>query len=223
MRAVRQIDRALKRLYNIETALCAEEFLIFQFPSISKKQIASKELQGALYIRKGTDEQAGDEPSVDLGIYLSPEVRQILESFSDWSSPWTLEQVKAFSVACEEVSHFHYLVFNLERKRPISEFEIELQGEIDKFLLMYFCESLGHKAGLTKFETIFEQLFINYRLADCLNEIQKQRYLDASLYAKKFFQKMKRYLGEGGSVNEMLKQTRMFYNMDLASKISFLH
>jgi hypothetical protein len=222
MRAVRQIDRALKRLYNIETSLCAEEFLIFHFPTVPQKQIASKELQGALYVRRGAEEPGSNELSIDLGIYLSEQVREVLENFPDWSSPWSLEQIKAFSVACEEVSHFHYLVFNLERKRPISEFEIELQGEIDKFLLMYFCESLADNAGLTKFEILFEQLFINYRLAGCLNEIQKQRYLDASLYAKSFFQKMRKHLGSNGSVTEVLKRTRHFYQMDLASKISFL-
>ena len=223
MSAVRQIDRALKRLYNIETPLCAEKFLVNYFPIGTKKQIASKDLEGALYIQQSSVTQESEEPSVDLGIYLSERVRRELKSFPSWQSPWTLEQVKAFSVASEEISHFHYLVFNLERNRSVSEFEIELQGEIDKFLLLFFCESFSGKSGESKFEELFERLFINFRLANSLNEIQRQRYLDASIYAKMFFRKLKRNLAQKRRVSLALKQTRFFYQMDLANKMSFLH
>lgn len=222
MRVVSQIDRAIKKLYNIETSLCAENFLIDSFPDKSIRKVSSKNIEGALYIKQNSPKMDSEDTSIDLGIYFSPGVYEELRNFPRWNHPWTLSQLQAFSVVCEEVSHFHYLIFNLSRQRPVSEFELELQGEIDRFILMFFCEDGIEKNGTRKFDELFEQLFFNYRLASFLTDTQTQRYKDASIYAKRFFQKMKSSFSEREKFSDMLKQARLFYGYDLADKVSFL-
>jgi hypothetical protein len=221
MRAVRQIDQAIKDLYHIETQLCAEDFLLFHFPLSLKQGVPSKSLQGALYVRNSHPNH--QEPEVDLGIYLSPPVREELTTFNDWGKHWTTAQLNAFCVACEEISHFHYLIFNLERNRPVSEFELELQGEIDKFLLVFFAHYSDGRSEIERFEQIFIQLFEEFRLSPGLSELQKQRYLDASQYAKQFFRKFKEHLIDERRRLNFFSKTRQFYQMDLARKIEFLN
>jgi len=223
MRAVRQIDKALKSLYNIETTLCAEQFLIHQFPAIPLNRAGSGDFEGALYIQEKSQDRQKGEVTIDLGIYLSPGVRDQLESFTKWKNPWTLEQLKAFSVASEEVSHFHYLLFNLMRNRPISEFELELQGEIDRFLILFFSKPFGEKSSKIIFDEVYEQLFCNFSFAKRLTVAQRQRYEDASIYAKRFFQKMRASFSEKSKWHLVLKRARIFYQMDLNHKIAFLH
>ncbi|MSP18575.1 MAG: hypothetical protein EXR74_03275 [Bdellovibrionales bacterium] len=223
MLAVTQIDQALKRLYNLETTHCAEDFLLASPPDVHLKKVASKDLQGALYIYSDDSEKIIKEQTVDLGIYLSKGVAEELKTFATWQNPWEIDQVKAFTVATEEVSHFHYLIYNLQRERRVSQFELELQGEIDKFLMLFFCKSLSKEKGRLRFEDVFRQLFSNYQLASHLSQEEKQRYLDASTYAKRFIRKMKTLLGADLTIHQVLKQTRLFYRMDLAYKMAFLH
>ncbi len=223
MLALTQIDQALKRLYNLETNHCAEHFLLPSPPDRYLKKVASKDLQGALYIYSYDTDKLIKEQTVDLGIYLSNGVEEELKTFATWQNPWKIDQLKAFTVATEEVSHFHYLIYNLERERRVSQFELELQGEIDKFLLLFFCKSLSQDKGRLRFEDIFQQLFWNYQLASHLSEEEKERYLDASRYAQRFIRKMKTLFGENLRIPQVLKQTRLFYRMALGYKMAFLH
>ena len=223
MTALSQIDSALKNLYNIESKFCAENFLITDFPVHAIKRAGSKDFEGALYIQQNSSQPIDQEISVEIGIYLSNSVREQLETFTAWVTPWSLDQLKAFSVASEEVSHFHYLIYNLARNRPLTEFELELQGEIDRFLLLFFSKPFSQNSFKTNFEDIFEQLFCNYSFAKRLTKAQRQRYADASSYAKRFCQKMKGLLTERESLPHALKQSRIFYDMDLNHKIAFLH
>ena len=223
MGAVSQIESALKNLYNIESKFCAENFLITHFPPNAIKRAGSRDFEGALYIQQSAIDEKDKEISIELGIYLSNSVREQLETFSHWATPWTLDQLKAFSVASEEISHFHYLIYNLTRNRPLTEFELELQGEIDRFLLLFFCKPFSEKSSKTNCDDLFEQLFCNYTFAERLTRVQRQRYEDASSYAKRFVQKIKPMLIDSTSLHKALKQSRLFYEMDLNHKIAFLH
>ena len=219
MIAVQQIDRALKRLYNLGSNYCAEEFLIKYCPTNLMKKVASKDLNGALYIQPVDSAPDSTEPTVDIGIYLSDEIRNNLDSFVVWSSPWTQSQLQAFSIACEEVSHFHYLVYNLERNRPVSQFELELQGEVDKFFLLFFSEFISSQSRDEKFDILYNQLFFNFRLIPTLTPEQVQRYMDATLYARKFINKIRKDLSKTNSINRVFGIARTYYQKDLAGKV----
>jgi hypothetical protein len=222
MLAVKQIDRAIKYLYNLNPEHCAEKFLIQSIPNLGLSKAASKDLKGALYISPSPPGPKLEEPSVDLGIYLSEDVRELLKNFTTWSPIWTHQQVQAFSIAGEEISHFHYFVFNLNRERPVSEFELELQGEIDKFLLLYFSGFQSEAPKTEKFEWLFEQLFFNFSLLSNLTIIEKQRYLDATVYARRFIQNIRKHLVEGGSIDRAITNAREFYQKELADKVGAL-
>lgn len=221
MLAIQEIDRALKRLYNLNDNYCAEEFLIKYCPVNAQRKAGSKDLKGAVYIQPVEPSANTAEPSVDIGIYLSDDIRMNLESFTGWSTPWSQSQLQAFAVASEEVSHFHYLVHNIERERPVSQFELELQGEVDKFFLLFFSDCVNANDKNEKFDILFKQLFFNFRLISTLTPEQAQRYIDASMYARKFLLGIRKKVSSENSMDRLFEVVRTFYYRDLAGKVGF--
>lgn len=222
---VRKIDRALKALYNLDGTYNAEEFLIKR-PYVSNvsrgihldRMVANAALQGALFIRPGMNRSSTE---ISLGIYLSEGVRKNLATLRRWpQSQWTWEQVDAFSIAAEEVSHFQYLLFHASSGRPVSQLELELQGEIDKFLLTYFAVMAGKHFDERIFESLFEQFFYRFHLAANLNEEQKVRYLDANAFAKRFILRCERHLAGPGGNERAFRLLRRFYRLDATEKLS---
>jgi hypothetical protein len=220
---VRKIDRALKDLYRLDAKYNAEEFLIKK-PYVSHvsrgiyldKMAANAALQGALFIRPGRPAS-----EISLGIYLSEGVRRNLLSFRRWpKSGWSWEQVDAFSVAAEEVSHFQYLVFHASAGRGVSQLELELQGEIDKFLLTYFAVMAGRQFDEKIFGSLFEQFFFRFHLAANLSEEQRARYIQANNFAKHFIRRCEGYLARPGGHERVLRLLRRFYRMSAHEKMS---
>lgn len=227
---IRKIDRALKALYNLDGSYNAEEFLIKR-PLVSAVQrgvrvekAANAQLQGALFIRAAPPARKNETPSdeISLGIYLSKGVRRNLLSFRRWPGvdQWSWEQLDAFSVAAEEVSHFQYLLFHASSGRPVSQLELELQGEIDKFLLTYFAVADGRKFSQKVFESLFEQFFFHFHLAESLTFEQRSRYLEANVLGRKFIRRCGKLFSGPGGTETALRALRRFYRMSAAEKIS---
>jgi hypothetical protein len=214
--AVRQIDRALKRLYNLESQYRAEDFLLSR-PVSSQSKVGNADLRGALYVR-------GEAQELSLGIYLSEAVTHHLSTFKAWRHrKWSRDQIGAFTVATEEISHFHYLLFHATNSRQVTQLELELQGEIDKFLLTYFATRHLSEDFPTVFEALFEQIFYRFHLADHLSAEEKTRYTDANSLARRFIRKQVRWLtGKDPHHEKSLGNLRRFYRVGAGEKISLI-
>lgn len=161
--AIRSMDRALKRLYNLEPGYRAENFLVSR--PVNVKAAGNADFKGALYVR--TNPWAESVADLSLAIYLSEPVVEELASFRSWrTSLWSRAQIAAFTVAAEEISHFHYLLYHASRTRQVSQLELELQGDIDKFLLTYFANFWKVESSEEAFDALFEQLFYRFRLSE---------------------------------------------------------
>jgi hypothetical protein len=210
--AIRRIDRAIKRLYNLDAPHRAEDFLLKAAPSASTRD--------ALFIHTVGE---GAEQELALGISLSEPVQTQLDGFRHWRDrPWTFSQLQAFSVAAEEVSHFHYVIHHAGAGRPVSHLELELQGDIDKFLLSYFAYARAGKENDAFFELLFEQLFYRFSLAQHLNDEERERYLEANRLARRFV--LKRFKGLMASKNyeHALQLLRRFYRLNASEKLSLI-
>lgn len=223
---VRKIDRALKRLYNLDSQYNAEEFLIKRpFVSLVSRGIrldrvvGSARLQGALFIKS----TPRSREEISLGIYLSEGVRRQLSTFRRWpDTAWSWEQLDAFSVAAEEVSHFLYLLFHATGGRPVSQLELELQGEVDKFLMAYFALSAGRKFDSHRFQALVEQFFYRFHLAENLDEEQKARYLEANNLARRFVVKCAPLLADAHRSDKAFRLLRHFYRASPHDKLSLV-
>src|SRR5439155_9237626 len=82
-----------------------------------------------------------------------------------------------FCLVTEKVSHFVYLFFCARAARQVTQLELELQGELDKYLSAVFLLSLQNEGAVAP--GLRELLFRRYRLAGHLTEEGRERYRTA--------------------------------------------
>lgn len=212
--AIIHIDRAIKDLHNLDLELNAEDFIVEV--ALSKQKVANADLQGTLYIFPEGDD-------LELGIFLSEKVRRTLAHYEKWrTTTWNGSQLQAFTVAVEEISHFHYLIHHAHQNRPVSQLALELQGEVDKFLVTYFARLPYVDDREVWFESLYEKLFENFTLASGLSVEQKVRYLEANTLARRFIKQCQSWLLDSKQTPAVLSKIRRFYRLDMPEKQSFL-
>ncbi len=201
---LRRIDKAIKRLYNLDFSRSVEEFLVV---------LPQAKQPGALLVAHAPDK------TLEMGIHLGPTVRKGLKSFPRglWVE-WPRETLQAFTVATEEISHFHYVRYHATQGRQVSQLELEMQGEIDKFLIAYFTNS--ESATKDGFEKLYEQFFLQFRLQVGLDEEEQQRYLEANRLAQRFIRKLADQLQDPHEREAVFRFLRKFYRLNAVEKIS---
>ena len=154
---------------------------------------------------------------MELGIALSPTVQAELNSLDPKPfSMWTHNEINAFSVVSEEISHFKYLVFHSTQQRGVSQLELEFQGEIDKFLLLYIFSKLD-------FNSVFSTLFEHFSISDSLTNEEKDRYQMANQLSKEFLLKNRDCFANDKSFSDFLSLLRALYRMGPQEKFSLKH
>lgn len=204
MSTLRKIEIAIQRIYAFHSPFRAEQFL-----TIGIKAVAPVS-EGALLVR------SGDE--LELGIYLSPRIQESLvripieRGVSDLSAC----ELNSFSIAVEEVSHFHYLIYQAGRGRKVSQLELEIQGEIDRFMICYFSNPNPH----SHFDALFDRLFENFAFASHLTPEQIERYQEAHTLAKNFLLKHMRRLASSENRELLFRLLRRFYRLPAGDKFA---
>ncbi|MBI3295475.1 MAG: hypothetical protein HYZ71_12185 [Deltaproteobacteria bacterium] len=203
-RTLRTVEGALKSLYAIDTPYRAEDFIL------RKQREDLKHLEGALCVRSGE--------TVEVGIHLSPPVKKTATHLplKRPVTEWTFEQLNAFSIVTEEVSHFHYFLFQSHQGRPVSQLELELQGEIDRFLLCLLSVATPEK----DFDNLIDRLFDHYRLRDHVNAEQAARYEEANTLAKNFLLKHLKRISQHRDHEAMLRLLRRYYRLASSEKLA---
>ena len=133
------------------------------------------------------------------------------------AAPFATEKVDldALCVAVEGVSHFVYLTFcGTSLERPVSQIELELQAEIDKFLLLRFV--FGHGA-----DGLVQTLFDRYTLTDGLDGEEVGRYRTANRVARRYARWLDRRLATG-SGGRALADARALYRKPFAAKLEHI-
>lgn len=157
-------------------------------------------------------QQEGDDYL--LSLYLD---QQVYNSFSHPSVPESMchQQAGDFCLAVEGVSHFLYLCWNANFEREVTKLELELQAEVDKYLMLL--EFATADSGL-----VHPWLFDNWKLEDGLNDEEQVRYEKANSYASKYCKGLaQRYMGIG-QTNEMLRELRRFYRKTQKQKLRMI-
>lgn len=123
---VTAIQRHLSAINHIEPAADASEFLLEEH---QRAHLAARE---NLPEREGQLLVLEEEGEVWLGLYLDSRVRGKLAARDPYAR-LDARNLCPFLTAVEETSHFLYLLWSAGHGRPVTRFELELQGEVDKF------------------------------------------------------------------------------------------
>ncbi len=210
---LRQLQRQLSDIYQVGRSHDVRDYLITD-PVIAK-------VIGQDAMLTNTDETllvSHDDEGLALSLYLDADMLERLES-TDPFNALRADALDDLWKVLEGISHFNYVVWKATQDRTVSLLELELQGEIDKFVatMMLALE----QADAELLNRLHGWLFDNVRFHAELDEEQRDRYRSANDYAARFCHGLRdRLINDGQTA---LSQLREFYRLQMADKISHIH
>jgi hypothetical protein len=196
-----RLQLGLEALYRVETRLAIDAFVIdgaerdrMGPTRTPREQLLLREDDGELAMALFVDAAA----LANLERH-DPAARLDDRNFSD------------FCLAVEGVSHFIYMALAAARQRPVSQLELELQAEVDKFVCCVLVN--GQTANLRG------RLFGDVSYAEDLDATERERYRVANEQAGRYAAALERRFVARAETGAMLPEVRRFYRMDLPDKL----
>jgi len=193
-------------LLQIQTQLqelndCRHDLLVTDFLVPSKGQ-------NSMIVKEGGD---GAEVLVCLE-------ERILKKFQNAQMPrdFRWDHLPDLSVVVEELSHFNTFCHKVSGDLSISQIELEVQAEVDKFALAL--EWLEMRNEFEFVHHVFDTLFEKCELGAWVQtDEERQRYHEAHELARSF---CRRILAEKGSREERQRAFKEFYGLNHEQKLS---
>jgi hypothetical protein len=215
-----RLQRLLGGIYDVRIAHDVYDFLVTdrgRLPHAARAGVADEELIVA-QPAEGSDE-------VVMSLYLDPALLERLAR-EDPLRRLHAGNVADYWTALEGVSHFLYLAWNAGHDRPVSLLELEMQAEVDKYVVSYWLlrRQFPHRFPAELRRVLFERTRIDPRL----NRARAGLYREASRYAEKFCRRLEQSLararagaGRAGE-SEVLAELRRFYRLNHARKCAHI-
>jgi hypothetical protein len=211
-----RLQRQLENIYEVRSRYRVGDFLI-RDPALARELDSSetaRELPEKLLIR--TQQDAED---VNLGLYLDPELLRRLEA-NDPTQTLDEHNLHDFWLAIEGISHFLYFTWNAGYERRVSLLEMELQGEVDKYILAAFLFYRQLRGAVP--ERLHQHLFHDMAYDARLNAAELQRYRRANYFAARFCYSLEKLFLRSSAHANMLNTLRRFYRLTQHHKISVI-
>ena len=208
--ALSQIQAHLQGIYELEMEHCISDYLITSRERLDRRYHQAIKSSESLLLFQ-------EEDALHLSVYLENEVLANLK-FDEAGLDLHQGNIQDFCLALEGTSHFVYLIWNATFERCVTRMEMELQAEIDKFIVLSRCarNRSDHVVPGQLRRLLFES--VNYH--ETLTDQEIQRYRDANFYADKYCWLLEsRNLLNKGQQQELLKELRRFYRLNLEDKL----
>jgi hypothetical protein len=204
-----RLQRTLEHLYRVDAGLPVLDFRIDRAALLEVLGAGAAGHRETLLVHRD-----GDETLVAL--FIADDVLARARAFLDGAAAGeAAPHLDEFCVATEGVSHFVYFTFaGAALERPVSQIELELQAEIDKFLVLRLSLAV---AG----EALLESLFDRFRLAGGLSAEAEERYLVANRAGRRYARWLERRIARG-EVEQALRDARALYRKPLAAKLDHI-
>ncbi|MEO7328293.1 MAG: hypothetical protein ABI193_06930 [Minicystis sp.] len=127
-----------------------------------------------------------------------------------------------FDLLCqiiEGVSHFLYVAERARRELPATELELELQAEVDKYLLFAHGTAEAPRFEPARAERLRARLFERITYLHPAGTEQGDRYRMANDLAARFSGRLERRFARHGRFDQMRSELRRFYGASQTEKI----
>jgi len=153
---------------------------------------------------------------LDVSLFLDPAVMRGLpgEGAGQRLHAGNLE---AFWVALEGVSHFLYLVWSAALNRSVTRLEMELQAEVDKFVIA--ARWLQQQSGQLRLDALRSRLFRRVAYRDALDGDSRERYSQANRLAAVYCEVIGDDLLQRRRQPQLDAELRRFYRMGQRQKM----
>lgn len=205
---LQELQLELGKLYEIDIACDIKDFLVTD-PATARR------LQGWQRISKEQLLISQENDVVYMTLYLDRSILSALEEH-DPQKLLNDNNLNAYCIALEGISHFLYLTWRIGHQRPVTQLELELQAEIDKYIFtsLLFLQQYSNNR-INSHELLFEQVSFH----PDLNAAENSRYLTANRYAAKYCSSLKSGLHPEGVTPSLANELRRFYRLPLGEKL----
>jgi hypothetical protein len=208
-----RLQHLLESIYEVHSGYLVADFLIDD-PGLARELDVSetaRELPEKLLIHQQ------DEDAVNIALYLDPGLLQRLEA-SDPTEWLHGENLHDFWLALEGISHFLYFTWNAGYERRVSLLEMELQGEVDKYVLAAFLFHSQRQGEVPA--RLHQHLFQNVVYDTRLTAAELQRYRSANDFAARFCCHLESMFLRQRFCDGLFNTLRRFYRLTQRHKIS---
>jgi hypothetical protein len=165
--------------------------------------------------------EGGDE-GIELGLYIGEEDLERLTEVDLASSPMPASSFELLLLAIEEVSHFAYLAYSASREKRVTELELELQAEVDKFVTFTLLYAARNRGRVPK--DLLDRIFGDVTLRPDLDSERRERYTAASSLASRYCSYVvQSALERDCGLAPLLAELRSFYRLSQRGKIGRIH
>lgn len=208
-----RLQRGLEDIYRLDLEVDVEDFLCRE--DVARAHDPEGRRREMLLVSNDDD---ADE--VRVALYVDEQILARLQA--SHPARWILgDQFDAYCVGLEGVSHFVYVAFHGSSGRPVTELELELQAEVDKFVSASLAVRRLADAGALV-AAIRRRLFEGVHFVDDAGSERGERYRVASQLAARYAVHLERLLGEDAGVTRMLGEVRRFYRLTQREKIDLI-
>ena len=204
------IQKYLEAIYEISVPQNIDDFVIHDkrmVELLSNQSIDENALEQLLI--------SSHEDCLDVSLYLDFDLMERLGEKLP-SLKTNKNDLHDFWVALEGVSHFLYLVWNANYDRPVSQLELELQAEVDKFVSA--TAILGLEKDNVFMQEIWALLFSQPKFKDKLEREKLLRYQKANAYASQYCLSLMEM--QHKTTKCLHNELRRFYRLNQQAKIS---
>lgn len=213
MKLAEKIQTHLQTIYGFEIEVDVLDFLIGR----DELHALTPEEDYKIYPRELFLVKAKpDEELLEIALYFDEALQANLEKNNPLEE-LSAENISDFCALIEGVSHFVYYIRKATQKRNVTQLELELQAEVDKYVLLsLFLQGEGMLRN-----QILDMLFENYYLRAELTQEQSHRYEKASDFARKYCYRLSQNLANM-DYQGFLQDVRSFYPLSQNEKIQLI-
>jgi len=186
------LQKKIEEIYRLNRCPEVNQYLLS--PKEFKKFSKTSDNPQVIYVDEGND--------ATLGVYFG---KRIFKRIKNKVKIFTLQD---FCVMTEEISHFIYLVWSKSNGKKITLLDLEIQAEVDKYLLA--------TSFFSSKNDVFSNIFGRFMLRKNLGKEEQSRYIEATRLGKKLAATWRK---RKISNKEKMGWLRHFYRQNPANRI----
>jgi len=217
------MQRGLEALYRVDTGLEIDDFVIGADlrDELAPEWSGPDSLRPAGWTRRPREQLlvCDDGEELSLALFIDPGALANLATH-DPGRRLDDRNLGDFLLAVEGVSHFIYAVCCARAERRVSQLELELQAEVDKYVTCLLA-SEPETLGMSRISSeLRRRLFADCEYDDDLDHDEHARYRAANDNAQRYAAWLEQRFVARRRIPEMLGELRRFYRQGLAAKLS---
>lgn len=207
---LQSLQRLLETLNDAACGHDVRDFLITQRAQLPQERHAHAADEELVLVEQSAQHY--------LALYIDESVLERLRQRDPLQS-LDSSNIADFWTALEGVSHFSYLMWNARHDRGISQLDLELQAEVDKYVTSFWLLRAQHPGHAPR--ELHPALFMRTHVNPALPPAHQHLYAAATRYASRFCGRLQSLLlsNRPAARRRGLALLRRFYRLGSAGKL----